>query len=223
MNTHIYSFDPDTNNYLAVNFDHHAFDGPLRSGVRQLVRLFLDNDSIADAFEKITVVDLGDQDHKTLGDFVTFCSFYRIPILGPRAMSVLWPHLERHCERIPVEGPWNVELTMVNPRHTPALLDEERSLIYRSSTTGNISTIYEYAFTGIEPECPLFKLPKHQGAETLITEAFRKLVEEHKLTGLHFRTLKRSAHAIYPACPPEARSHTIQIDVSGINSVDDPK
>jgi len=124
---------------------------------------------------------------KPHGDFPSLANYSKVPVVTERAWRLLQPLIGYCCEVLPVVHPSGQSHFFIHVMETIDALDVERAEINRSKIDGRINRIYKYAFKpGLLEGKHIFKLPLESGADLLVDDEFRKVVEENGLKGLRF-------------------------------------
>lgn len=160
----------------------------------------IDNDRVIDLnFSDVPLVEGWDapiafgyeEDRRQpFGDFVSLSNYYHVPVVTQHTWDLLKPLIGYCCEALPVIHPSRRPHFLIHVMETIDALDAERSDINRSKIDGRITRIYKYAFKpGLLEGKHIFKLPLESGADLLVDDEFRKVVEENGLKGLLFQPL----------------------------------
>ena len=177
----LYHYIPDANNFAGITLsdsDHdqvlsvHDIDSPL-------------------AAEWIAPDSKGFEDNPpTDGDFPGLSDYNEIPIMSQRAWEVFRPLIGDCCEALPIGHPSGKPFYIIHVMKTIDALDEKRSELSRSRISGRVSRTYKYAFKpGLLIGQHIFKLPLMSGAELLVDDEFRRVVEDNNLEGLLLKPL----------------------------------
>jgi hypothetical protein len=131
-----------------------------------------------------------DEDPEEEGDFPTLYNFGEIPVMSQRAWDALGTVIGYCSEPLPINHPSGKPYVIAHVMQTIPCLDEERSVVRRSSIDGRISRVHRYALkTDMLEGKHIFKLPLECGGELLVDDDFRRLVETNSLVGLRFDEL----------------------------------
>lgn len=153
---------------------------------RKLIR---SGDSLKSDWEPIHLKDDG---RGCQGDFSLMMSADLL-LFSCRAWSLLEPFIGNDTEALPVSANSRVDLLAIHLLSTAEVdcLDKENSKIVYSKLDGRPMSVRKYMFREeIIREKILFRVPETAHFETFVTEKFKTLVEQEKLTGL---TLRRMA------------------------------
>jgi hypothetical protein len=130
-------------------------------------------------------VKLAKEGRRKRGDFPCYSSFP--PILGQRALSSLRPLLS-HCDLLPLvcdEEP----LVALNAPMLRGALDVKLSEVEWFEEGKRAMLIHKFVFRGEEVKRhPVFRIPERVNL-TILSEAFRDAVAEHKLKGIRLEQL----------------------------------
>ena len=153
---------------------------------RKLIR---SGESLKSGWEPIHLIDDGRYHH---GDFLLMMGAGLL-LFSCRAWSLLEPLIGNDTEALPVSTDSGVDLLAIHLLSTAEVdcLDKENSKIVYSKLDGRPMSVKKYVFREeMIQDKILFKVPETAHFETFVTEKFKTLVEQEKLTGL---TLQRMA------------------------------
>ena len=145
---------------------------------------------VAEEWETPIAFGYEEDRHQPHGEFPSLSNYSEVPVVTQRAWDILKPLIGYCCEVLPVIHPSGRPHFLIHVMETIDALDAERSDINRSKIDGRINRIYKYAFKPSLLEGKhIFKLPLESGADLLVDDEFRKIVEEKGLKGLLFQPL----------------------------------
>ena len=109
-----------------------------------------------------------------------------IPALSTRAWAALSGLLERSVESLPVHADGET-LYLLNVLDVRECLDHSRSKFKRYESSERIMYVRSYSFVESAIEgAIMWKVPETVGLEVLVSEEFKKHVDDNKLLGLEF-------------------------------------
>ena len=155
---------------------------------QMVVRLHYTDDPVAESWVPPRVYEYEDNPPKQ-GDFPSLSNFFIIPVMSQRAWDTLRPLIGDCCEALPVIHPSGKPYYIIHVMETIDALDEERSELERYPD-GRVAVVDRYAlkYDLLEGK-HIFKFPRKSGAELLLDDEFRRVVEENKLKGLRFNPI----------------------------------
>jgi hypothetical protein len=123
-----------------------------------------------------------------IADMTTVDSVIKNCVWGPRARTVLEPHVAPFGEFLPLRCK-EAEWVLFNVTRKIDALDVEKSkLSYFKSSPGKVMSLLEPAF---KPDVLrgelIFRIPQRGGGDVFVTDAFASLVEQHGLTGFNLK------------------------------------
>ena len=123
----------------------------------------------------------GKENKKNIADFMRFQGI----AINEKAKTILAPIISDSVEFLPIitqiDSYWLLNISVID------CLDQEKSQV-KLYSSGRIMAVLKYAFYEERlPDTNIFVLPV--GIDVIITEKFKKVYDENKLTGLHFRDL----------------------------------
>lgn len=123
------------------------------------------------------------------GDFPALSNRSKIPVFSQRAWDVLEPLIGYCSEALPIRYPTGQPFYIINVMDIIDCLDEERSEVKRY-TDGGIMRVVSFCLkTDLLHGKHIFKTPLKSGADIIVSDEFRRWVEENNLRGLRFREL----------------------------------
>ncbi len=190
MNQHntmkYYQYDPNANEYAGLRFKWQL-DSPEE---KRVMRVHGTGNSVMADWVR-PVAHGFDDNPPTEGDFPSLCNYSKIPVMSQRAWDALRPLIGYCCEALPIVHYTGDPYYIIHVMDILDALDEERSEYTRNGVTGRINQIYQYSFHYSRlQDKHIFQLPLKSGAGLIVSDVFRKSVEEHGLLGLRFQPVK---------------------------------
>lgn len=177
----LYRYRPDSNAFACVVF--HQKDN------EQILEVHFSDARLADQW-KVPVAHGFDDNPGAEGDFPSLSNFSEIPVVSQRAWECLRPLIGACCEALPIRHPTARPYALIHVMATIDCLDFDTSELTRNRTTGRVNRISRYAFReNLLSGVHIFKLPLASGAELIVDDEFRRIVEANELSGLLFRDL----------------------------------
>jgi hypothetical protein len=175
-----YYYRPDANRFAGAALSKHDDS--------RVLDLFYSDAAIGPTWEPIRLREIADNPDRE-GDFPSLSNYHIFPLVSQHAWGALSPIIGDQCELLPAIRPSGAVLFLVHILGTTDCVDLSRSKVKRYSS-GQIMQITDYCFNvDVIQGKHIFKLPFDCGAELIVDEVFRRVVEDNHLEGLQFPEL----------------------------------
>lgn len=122
------------------------------------------------------------------GDFPSL--YIGTPVFSKRAWLALQPLIGDSVEALPILYPDSTTYYTMNVLEIVDCLDVANSEISRNGVTGNVSWIHRFSFKRDKLRGKhLFKIPEAPSLFVFVSDDFKRIVEEHNLRGLKFKSV----------------------------------
>jgi hypothetical protein len=169
---------------MANDFASIGFDPPI-DGL--IVDVYFSDCAFAHAWKIPYAHGFEDRPKKKEGDFPAIANLCSLPVMSKRAWEALSPLIGNCCESLPIVHPTGNSYSIIHVMETIDCLDISKSAFTRNRTTGRINRIDRYAFkANLLTNKHFFKLPLECGADLILDDDFRKIVQQNGLIGLSY-------------------------------------
>lgn len=173
------------------NTDRDAYQGVgVSSSDHELVLSLHFQTSVMSCTWKPLTLRVNKDGPKRQGDFPSLGNYSKIPIFSQRAWDALCPLIGSRTEALAVKHLSGNPYYIINVLEKVDCLDEERSEVARRSYDGRITWVYKFC---LKPDLiagkNIFKTALKSGSDVIVSEEFRRVVEDNKLKGLVFEDL----------------------------------
>ena len=172
-----------------------AFDSALLKDpdglVMRVYRLPFVGHSVLSRWSPVEVTKLSEG--TVSGDFPALADYYLLPLVSERAWGALSSLIAPWVEALPVRA-GREQLYLLNVLDTVDCIDRAHSEFEADEETGRITSIFRYSLLDQSLKGRVIvKTPRQSGAELLVSERFRGVVEGAGLRGLAFEPLPISS------------------------------
>lgn len=176
-----YRYDTDVTHFNAVGLRNEDREHVLAMHSKSII--------LSPTWQPIVVHGFDDENPGIEGDFPSLNDYSKIPVLSQRAWDVLRPVIGNVCEALLIRHPTEEPFYIINVLDIVDCLDEEKSEVDRYSD-GRIRRVLRFCFKrNMLAGKHIFKTPRKSGRDLIVSEEFRRLVEQNELKGLRFREL----------------------------------
>jgi hypothetical protein len=176
-----YTYWPDANNFAALGAPSEWHD--------EIVRIHFQDVPLASMWAPLQFHPFDDNPPEQ-GDFLSLNDYGRIPVMSVRAWDALQSLIDYCCEPLPIFDSTGKTFYLIHVMDTIGCLDESRSKLVRNEVTGRVSRIFNYALKmQMLHGKHIFKLPLECGAELIVDDHFRAIVDSNELRGLIFNAI----------------------------------
>ncbi len=128
------------------------------------------------------------RDRRKIGDFPSNRMGRHCPVFSQRAWDTLEPLIGSTTQPFPIDCPGDTSYLLVNVYEVIDCLDPKRSQ-FKYYTSGGVMSIERYVFReSLLKRKHMFRVPEYL-AKVIVSEEFKRVVEEAELVGLDFRLL----------------------------------